>query len=71
MVMTSAQVARAAAQLHEAAQDVARVAALRGGQAQELVTELPVPRQSEFTKRLDDRMPDARSATVLADGQDA
>jgi hypothetical protein len=37
MVMASTQVARAAAQLHEAAQDVARVAASRGAQLEDMI----------------------------------
>jgi len=41
--MASTQVARAAAQLHEAAQDVARVAASRCAQLDELMTEPSVP----------------------------
>jgi hypothetical protein len=42
MVMTSTQrAARAAAQLHEAAQDVARVAASRSSQTEGRTTELP------------------------------
>jgi hypothetical protein len=44
--MASTQVARAAAQLHEAAQDVARVAALRSTQPQEPTTDPQVPQQS-------------------------
>lgn len=45
--MASKQVARAAAQLHEAAQDVARVAALRTAQPQELTTGLEQPGLAE------------------------
>ena len=45
MVMASTQVARAAAQLHEAALDVARVAALRSAQPQEPMTSPQVPQQ--------------------------
>jgi hypothetical protein len=44
--MASTQVARAAAQLHEAALDVARVAALRSAQPQEPATGPRVPQQS-------------------------
>jgi len=46
MVMASTQVARAAAQLHEAAQDVARVAASRCAQLAELMTQPSVPQDS-------------------------
>jgi hypothetical protein len=46
VVMASTQVARAAAQLHEAALDVARVAALRSAQPQEPATGPQVPQQS-------------------------
>lgn len=44
--MASTQVARAAAQLHEAALDVARVAARRSTQPQEPATGPQVPQQS-------------------------
>lgn len=43
--MASTQVARAAAQLHEAALDVARVAALRSAQPEELTSGPQVPQQ--------------------------
>jgi hypothetical protein len=43
--MASTQVVRAAAQLHEAAQDVARVAALRSAQPGEPTTGPQVPQQ--------------------------
>jgi hypothetical protein len=56
MDMASTQVARAAAQLHEAAQDVARVAALRSTQPQELMTEPPVPQQPGLAEDLDDQV---------------
>jgi hypothetical protein len=56
MDMASTQVARAAAQLHEAAQDVARVAALRSAQPQELMTEPPVPQQPGLAEDLDDQV---------------
>jgi hypothetical protein len=46
LVMASTQVARAAAQLHEAALDVARVAVLRSAQPQEPTTGTQVPRQA-------------------------
>lgn len=50
VVMASTQVARAAAQLHEAALDVARVAALRSAQPQELTTGPQVPQQFGLTE---------------------
>ena len=59
MGMASTQVARAAAQLHEAARDVARVAALRSAQPQQLTTKPPVPQQPGFAEDLDDQVPDA------------
>jgi hypothetical protein len=43
--MASTQVARAAAQLHEAALDVARVAAFRGAQPEEPATCSQIPLQ--------------------------
>ncbi len=46
--MASTQVDRAAAQLHEAALDVARVAALRGAQPQEPATGPQIPQQPGF-----------------------
>jgi hypothetical protein len=51
--MASTQVARAAAQLHEAALDVARVAALRSTQPQERATGPQVPQQSGFADNED------------------
>ena len=50
MVMTSTQVARAAAQLHEAAQDVARVAARRRARSREQTTEPPEQCQPELAE---------------------
>ena len=44
--MASTQVARAAAQLHEAAVDVAHIATLRSAQLQEPATGPQVPQQS-------------------------
>jgi hypothetical protein len=52
--MASTQVARAAAQLHEAARDVARVAALRAAQPQEPATDPQVPQQVGFVQDEDD-----------------
>jgi hypothetical protein len=50
-VMTSTQqAARAAAQLHEAAQDVARVAARRGAQVKGHMVELPMQQVHELTE---------------------
>lgn len=46
LVMASTQVARAAAQLHEGALDVARVAALRSTQPRERATGPQVPQQA-------------------------
>jgi hypothetical protein len=54
MVMASTQVARAAAQLHEAALDVARVAAFRSAQPQEPATDRQVPEQVGFAQDEDD-----------------
>jgi hypothetical protein len=48
--MASMQVARAAAQLHEAALDVARVAALRSAQPQEPATGAQVPQLFGLTE---------------------
>lgn len=70
-VMASTQVARAAAQLHEAAQDVARVAAVRSDKSQEPTTKPLVPQQPRLMEGLDHRVPDAARATVPVDGQDA
>jgi len=59
--MASTQVARAAAQLHEAAQEVARVAALRSAQPQEPTTDPQVPQQlglaEDLTEDEDDTVP--------------
>ena len=49
--MASTQVARAAAQLHEAALDVARVAALRSAQPQEPANGPQVPQQPGLAER--------------------
>jgi hypothetical protein len=54
--MASMQVARAAAQLREAAQDVARVAALRSAQLQELMTKPPIPQQPVPAEDPDDQV---------------
>jgi hypothetical protein len=48
--MASTQVARAAAQLHEAALDVARVAALRSAQPEQLTADPQVPQQLGLTE---------------------
>lgn len=51
--MTSTQqAARAAAQLHEAAQDAARVAARRNAQAEGRIAELPMQQGRELTEGL-------------------
>jgi hypothetical protein len=52
--MASTQVALAAAQLHEAALDVARVAALRSAQPEEPATGSQVPQQLGFAEDEDD-----------------
>jgi hypothetical protein len=54
--MASTQVARAAAQLHEAAQDVARVAALRSAQPQGPTAGPQVPQQSGLAEDGDDKV---------------
>jgi hypothetical protein len=48
--MASTQVTRAAAQLHEAALDMARVAALRSAQTQDPPPGLRIPQPSELTE---------------------
>ena len=55
--MASTKVARAAAQLHEAALDVARVAALRSAQPEELTTGPQVPQQLGLAEDEDDTIP--------------
>lgn len=55
--MASTQVARAAAQLHEAARDVARVAALRSAQPEELTTGPQVPQQLGLAEDEDGTVP--------------
>ena len=55
--MASTQVARAAAQLHEAALDVARVAALRSAQPDEPATGPKVPQQLGLAEDEDDTVP--------------
>jgi hypothetical protein len=55
--MASTQVARAAAQLHEAALDVARVAALRSAQPEELTTGPQVPQQLGLVEGEDGTVP--------------
>ncbi len=59
MGMASRQIVRAAAQLHEAAQDVARLAALRSAQPQEPMAEPPVLQQPGPEEDLYDHVPDA------------
>jgi hypothetical protein len=54
MVMANTQVARAAAQLHEAAQDVARVAARRRARWREQTTEPPEQQPPELAEAQDD-----------------
>jgi hypothetical protein len=55
--MASTQVTRAAAQLHEAALDVARVAALRSAQPEEPETGPQVPQQLGLAQDEDDTVP--------------
>lgn len=62
--MASTQVARAAAQLHEAALDVARVAALRTAQPQEPTTGPQVPQQLGPAEDEDDPVPGEGATTV-------
>jgi hypothetical protein len=63
--MASTQVARAAAQLHEAAQDVARVAALRSAQPQEPTTDPQVPQQSGLAEDGDDKVVSEEDGTTV------
>jgi hypothetical protein len=73
--MASTQVARAAAQLHEAALDVARVAALRSAQPQEPATDPQVPQQLGLAEDLaedeDNTVPGEGAATVPEEDRDA
>ena len=69
--MASTQVARAAAQLHEAAQDVARVAALRSAQPQEPTTDPQVPQQSGLAEDEDNMVPGDGTTTVPEEARDA
>jgi hypothetical protein len=58
-VMTcTPQAARAAAQLHEAAQDVARVAARRSAQAEGRLAQSPIQQGHELTEDLRTEAPD-------------
>jgi hypothetical protein len=69
--MASTQVARAAAQLHEAAQDVARVAALRSAQPQEPTTDPQVPQQPGLAEDGDDKVvPEEDGTTVPEEDRD-
>ena len=69
--MASTQVARAAAQLHEAAQDVARVAALRSAQPQEPTADPQVPQQSGLAEDGDDEVvPEEDGTTVPEEDRD-
>jgi hypothetical protein len=72
MAMAGTQVARAAAQLHQAALDVARVAARRGAEAEAetQVTNPPAHAQVEFAGDRDDEAVDRGDASVPADGPD-
>ena len=70
--MASTQVVRAAAQLHEAAQDVARVAALRSAQPGEPTTGPQVPQQqSGLAEHGDDGVvPEEDGTTVPEEDRD-
>jgi hypothetical protein len=68
--MASTQVARAAAQLHEAALDVARVAALRSAQPQEPVTGPQVPQQLGLAEDEDDTVLGEGGTTVPREDRD-
>ena len=67
LVMASTQVARAAAQLHEAALDVARVAALRSAQPQEPATGPQVPQQPGLAEDEDGDEGPVTAGTVAED----
>jgi hypothetical protein len=69
--MASTQVARAAAQLHEAALDVARVAALRSAQPQEPATGPQVPQQLGLVEGEDDTVPAEVGTTGSEEDRDA
>jgi hypothetical protein len=71
MVMTSTQqAARAAAQLHEAAQDVARVAAHRNAGAEGRIARLPMEQGHELAEDLAAESAGSAEATALGDGED-
>jgi len=70
-VMAATQVARAITQLHEAAQDVARVAALRSAKPQELMTQPPMLRHHGYREGADYRVSDAAEVTAPVSDQDA
>jgi hypothetical protein len=65
--MASTQVARAAAQLHEAALDVARVAALRSAQPEEPAPGPQVPQQLGLTKDEDGGDRPVTGGTIAGD----
>jgi len=68
--MASTQVARAAAQLHEAALDVARVAALRSAQPQGPTTGPQVPQQLGLAENENDAVPGEDGTTVPEEDRD-
>ena len=72
--MASTQVARAAAQLHEAALDVAHVAALRSAQPREPTTGPQVPQQLGLAEDLaedeDNMVPGEGATTVPEEARD-
>jgi hypothetical protein len=68
--MASTQITRAAAQLHEAALDVARVAALRSAQPQEAATGPQVPLQSGLAEAEDEKISEEGGTTVPEEDRD-
>jgi len=68
--MASTQVARAAAQLHEAALDVARVAAFRGAQPEESATCSQIPLQLGLVEGEDGTVPAEAGTTDPERDQD-
>ena len=69
--MASTQAARAAAQLHEAALDVARVAALRSAQPKESTTSPQGPQQLGLAGDEEDTVPAEVDTTGLEKAPDA
>jgi hypothetical protein len=69
--MASTQVDRAAAQLHESALDVARVAALRSAQPEKPTTGPQVPQQLGLAEDEDDTVPAEAGAVGSEEDRDA